>query len=199
MHTPQRCGGGAGFFKIGAVRSDDRSKGDSCALCESILLTFGIGHRRSYYYRLLYLWSRVMTVAEILGCASATNKRLKHDAYQTPDWVVEQLCEVERLPSQIWEPCAGEGQLANVLRQHGSKVIETDLDPRKRSQRRLDFLAARRPLSRPSSPIHPIALPPSSSGTRYLWVSNISPCCSRRISSTPKSAMNGVNPAESLS
>jgi hypothetical protein len=89
-----------------------------------------------------------MTVAEILGCASATNKRLKHDAYQTPDWVVEQLCEVERLPSQIWEPCAGEGQLANVLRQHGSKVIETDLDPRTRSQRRLDFLAARRPLAK---------------------------------------------------
>jgi hypothetical protein len=44
-----------------------------------------------------------MTVAEILGCASATNKRL--NAYQTPDWVVEQLCEVERLPSQMGTMC----------------------------------------------------------------------------------------------
>lgn len=75
-------------------------------------------------------------------------KRLKHDAYQTPDWVVEQLCGGERPPSQIWEPCAGESQLARVLGQHGSKVIETDLDPRKRSQRPLDFLAARRPFAK---------------------------------------------------
>ena len=53
-----------------------------------------------------------MTVAEILGCGSATNKRKRYDFYETPEWAVEQLCEVERLPSVIWEPCAGGGQLA---------------------------------------------------------------------------------------
>jgi hypothetical protein len=81
-----------------------------------------------------------MTVAEILGCASATNKRNRHDFYETPEWAVEQFCEVEQLPSVIWEPCAGGGQLACVLRRYGSQVIESDLIRRGRNQQRLDFL-----------------------------------------------------------
>jgi hypothetical protein len=80
-----------------------------------------------------------MTVAEIWGCASATNKRKRHE---TPEWVVEQLCGVEPLPRVIWEPCAGGGQLARVLRRHGSRVIESDLVRRNRNQQPLDFLEA---------------------------------------------------------
>ena len=82
------------------------------------------------------------TVAEILGCGSATNKRKRHDFYETPEWAVEQLCEVERLPSVIWEPCAGGGQLARVLRRYGSKVIDSDLIRRGRNQQWFDFLEA---------------------------------------------------------
>jgi hypothetical protein len=42
-------------------------------------------------------WSREMTVAEILGCASVTNKRKQFGFYGTPERVVELLCEVKRL------------------------------------------------------------------------------------------------------
>jgi hypothetical protein len=57
----------------------------------------------------------------------------------------------------IWEPCAGGGQLARVLRRYGSKVIESDLIRRGRNRQRLWKPSFRwRP---PSSPIRLIASP----------------------------------------
>jgi hypothetical protein len=58
---------------------------------------------------------------------------------------IDALCSVEEMPPKIWEAFAGDGKLAEVLRSHGAKVIESDIKPRK-GQKRLDFLQAKRPL-----------------------------------------------------
>jgi hypothetical protein len=78
---------------------------------------------------------------------SVTNKRKRHDFYETSEWAVEQLCEVEQLARVIWEPCAGGGRLAQVLRRHGSLVIESARVRRAQHQQRLDFLNAKRLLA----------------------------------------------------
>jgi hypothetical protein len=51
----------------------------------------------------------------------------KYDCYETPPVAVEALLRVESLPHRLWEPCAGRGAIANVLRDHGHDVIATDL------------------------------------------------------------------------
>ena len=114
-----------------------------------------------------------------MGCGSATNKRKRHDFYETPERAVEQLCEVERLPSVIWgamrvrRPAYARSEAIRLqsdrqrshssrpkpamVRLSGSGVFAGD---RHRHQSALSHL------------------PPSSSGTRS---SDISPCCSRRF------------------
>jgi hypothetical protein len=71
----------------------------------------------------------LMSMAKIMGCASATNTRLPNDAYATPAWCTRALIKVEqsRWPELIWEPCFGLGDISNELRARGSMVIETDL------------------------------------------------------------------------
>lgn len=49
------------------------------------------------------------------------------DLYQTPEVAVEALLRVEDLPSCIWEPACGPGNIARVLRQAGHTVYATDL------------------------------------------------------------------------
>jgi hypothetical protein len=49
------------------------------------------------------------------------------DLYETPAVAVEALLRVERLPHRIWEPAAGHGAIANVLRAHGHEVLAADL------------------------------------------------------------------------
>jgi hypothetical protein len=100
-----------------------------------------------------------MTISEILGVASATNKRKKHDFYETPDWSVEELCAVEDLPGVVWEPCAGRGAISRVLTRNGLRVIESDLVPRTRGQQRLDFLKLAQPLATAAvtNPLYKIA------------------------------------------
>jgi hypothetical protein len=88
------------------------------------------------------------TMSEIMGCASATNKRPKNDFYRTPDWAVDWLLKVEgdRVPRKLWEPCAGDGRIQRALVAHGRQVIATDLVPRKGIEK-LDFLKAHRRLA----------------------------------------------------
>jgi hypothetical protein len=50
-----------------------------------------------------------------------------HDLYETPAVATEALLRVEQLPRLIWEPAAGRGAIANVLRAHGHEVIASDL------------------------------------------------------------------------
>ena len=71
-----------------------------------------------------------MTVSEILGCASATNKRIKHDFYETPAWCIHALARVEQpywRGLDFWEPCDGAGSISRVLRSYGRKVVTGDL------------------------------------------------------------------------
>ena len=49
------------------------------------------------------------------------------DLYSTPACAIEALLRVEKLPHRIWEPAAGRGAIANVLREHGHFVIASDL------------------------------------------------------------------------
>jgi hypothetical protein len=83
-----------------------------------------------------------MSMAKIMGCASETNKRHSDDFYNTPTWVVNQVLEVEQPPQQIWEPCSGSGAIVRVLKQHGFKVVDADINPRN-GQPRQDFFSVR--------------------------------------------------------
>jgi hypothetical protein len=56
-----------------------------------------------------------------------TNAERGHDLYETPSVAVEALLRVEQLPYRIWEPAAGRGAIANVLRAHGHDVVAQDL------------------------------------------------------------------------
>ena len=49
------------------------------------------------------------------------------DLYETSPIAVEELLAVENLPHWIWEPCAGRGAIANVLRDRGHAVVCSDL------------------------------------------------------------------------
>ncbi len=71
------------------------------------------------------------------------------DHYPTPPEAVRALLSVEAFPGGIWEPCAGTGDMAEVLREAGHTVRATTIedvknDP-KRPKRRVvggvDFLA----------------------------------------------------------
>jgi hypothetical protein len=86
------------------------------------------------------------TIAAIMGCASAINKRPEDDFFETPAWVTEQLCAVERIPRLVWEPCSGGGAIARILQRRGVNVLESDLTPRN-GQQKLDFLATREALA----------------------------------------------------
>ena len=50
-----------------------------------------------------------------------------HDCYDTLTVAVEALLRVEQLPHHLWEPAAGHGNIVDVLRAHGHKVIGSDL------------------------------------------------------------------------
>ena len=50
------------------------------------------------------------------------------DLYETPAVAVEALLRVERIPHCVWEPAAGRGAIARVLRDHGHAVIASDIE-----------------------------------------------------------------------
>jgi hypothetical protein len=49
------------------------------------------------------------------------------DLYETPPIAVEALLTVENLPHWLWEPCAGRGAIAKMLRDRGHAVVCSDL------------------------------------------------------------------------
>lgn len=49
------------------------------------------------------------------------------DCYETPACAVEALLRDERLPHCLWEPAAGRGAIASVLRKHGHAVVASDI------------------------------------------------------------------------
>ncbi|MBI1206748.1 MAG: hypothetical protein GC191_05595 [Azospirillum sp.] len=63
--------------------------------------------------------------------------RRDNDAYYTPDWCTEALIAKVTFRGPLWEPAAGKGRMAAVLRRAGYDVVESDLD---RQNDPLDFL-----------------------------------------------------------
>ena len=55
------------------------------------------------------------------ACQSGQHRHAERgvDLYETPACAVEALLAVENLPRAIWEPAAGRGAIANVLRDRG--------------------------------------------------------------------------------
>ena len=49
------------------------------------------------------------------------------DLYETPGVAVEALRRVESISQRVWEPAAGRGAIARVLRDHGHAVIASDI------------------------------------------------------------------------
>jgi tRNA G10 N-methylase Trm11 len=70
--------------------------------------------------------------------------RQEKDFYPTPDWVTEALLRRVRLPKGIWEPCCGNGAMAQVLEAHGHLVVGTDLVDRGYGEAGRDFRAETR-------------------------------------------------------
>jgi hypothetical protein len=54
--------------------------------------------------------------------------RLPNEAYYTPSWVTEALCDAVDLPRVVWEPAAGNGAIKRVLEARGHQVHATDLN-----------------------------------------------------------------------
>jgi hypothetical protein len=63
------------------------------------------------------------------------------DFYATPPWPTEVLLHCVRLPKgKIWEPCCGNGAMAEVLKANGRDVVATDLEDRGYGEGGRDFL-----------------------------------------------------------
>lgn len=62
------------------------------------------------------------------------------DTYFTPPEAVRALLRCERLPTVIWEPACGSGNIVKVLRTVGHKVYATDLHPYGGMNGGVDFL-----------------------------------------------------------
>jgi hypothetical protein len=54
-------------------------------------------------------------------------ERHGNDFYRTPGWVTDCLLNTIRIRGPVWEPCAGQGDIASVLAKRGV-VIATDLN-----------------------------------------------------------------------
>ena len=71
---------------------------------------------------------------------SRTAVREQHDYYATDPRAMEDLLKYETFCKHIWEPACGEGNLSEVLKQHGHEVYSTDLIDRGYADEIMDFL-----------------------------------------------------------
>ena len=67
-------------------------------------------------------------------------KRPKDDFYPTPPSAIKALLEVEKFESPVLEPACGEGNISEVLKEHGYNVDSTDLIDRCYGDTGVDFL-----------------------------------------------------------
>ena len=71
---------------------------------------------------------------------SRTATREPNDYYATDPRAMEDLLKYETFHPDIWEPACGEGNLSEVLKEHGYNVYSTDLVDRGYQSDLLDFL-----------------------------------------------------------
>jgi hypothetical protein len=62
------------------------------------------------------------------GCEQASFAERGADLYETPAAAVRALINVEKLPIDIWEPCAGRGAIVRELKRGGHRVTAHDLN-----------------------------------------------------------------------
>lgn len=74
----------------------------------------------------------------------SSDKRKKSDFYETPEECTVALIEFLGLDKDkvIWEPACGCGAITNVLKDHGYKVISTDINDYGSQDELLDFLSS---------------------------------------------------------
>ena len=75
----------------------------------------------------------------VLGI-SKTAEREENDFYATDPKAMYKLLEYEKFNQNIWEPACGEGNLSEVLKEHGYNVYSTDLINRGYADEHFDFL-----------------------------------------------------------
>lgn len=69
-------------------------------------------------------------VFSVLGSSShSTRERNENDLYSTPPFIVEELLKHEKFSETVWEPCCGEGCIAEALKKFGYSVKTSDLFP----------------------------------------------------------------------
>ncbi|HET6609912.1 MAG TPA: hypothetical protein VFG62_24800 [Rhodopila sp.] len=68
-------------------------------------------------------------------------QREARDFYATPAWVTQALLRHISLRGPVWEPCCGDGAMANVLAGGGYEVVSTDIADRGFGTPGVDFLA----------------------------------------------------------
>ena len=67
--------------------------------------------------------------------------REAEDYYATPGWVTECLTRQVALRGPVWEPCCGDGAIAQVLARAGHEVVATDLADYGYGRAGVDFFA----------------------------------------------------------
>ena len=54
--------------------------------------------------------------------------RAERDFYPTPHSIIDAMLQrLDWLPGRIWEPCAGDGRLADAMRERGCEVVTHDI------------------------------------------------------------------------
>ena len=82
-----------------------------------------------------------VSLYKINGCSShSKEERADRDFYATHPKAVEMLLELEQFSENVWEPCAGNNMITNVLIEHGHKVRNSDIVDRTGDIEIFDFL-----------------------------------------------------------
>lgn len=79
--------------------------------------------------------------AHVRGVIPIADARPELDFYRTPAIATRGLLSVEKIRGVVWDPCCGDGRIADVLRAAKIKVVATDLVDRGYGRAGVDFLA----------------------------------------------------------
>lgn len=76
------------------------------------------------------------------GLVNSDRTRQKNDWYPTPEAVTRSFMDYINIDKteKIWEPCAGDGAMLDVLKQYSDGVYASDLNPQREDINEHDFL-----------------------------------------------------------
>lgn len=116
--------------------------------------------------------TRAVSIGAVMtgGAFVTQRKRQEDDWYPTPPEVTHGLLNFFRLKSMgdIWEPCAGDGAIIDVLKERlpGSRVWASDINPRRSDIAKHDFLALKGPIAQRDATI--ITNPPFVHAEKFI-------------------------------